>query len=114
MTAGQALMLAKQSAFAQVGVTDVYWTKASAEATFYGLPMYRVGADGGEGDSVLPPAATGADPTDPTTRSSTPFSVDLRDRLNQTETSAAPTGGSTSRSRSSSSASRSSPSSPRT
>ena len=85
VTAGQALMLAKQQTFAQVGVTDVYWTKASAEATFYGLPMYRVGADGGEGESVLPPDLSGDDPTDPTTRSSTEFSVDLRDRLNQVE-----------------------------
>ena len=82
VTAGQALMLAKQSAFAQVGVTDVYWTKAAAEATFYGLPMYRVGSDGGEGESVIPEPLTGDDPTDPTTRSSTPFAVDLRGRLN--------------------------------
>ena len=85
VTAGQALMLAKQQTFAQVGVTDVYWTKASAEATFYGLPMYRLGADGGEGESVLPPEPSGTDPNDPTTRSSTPFSVDLRERLNQVE-----------------------------
>jgi hypothetical protein len=79
VTAGQALMLAKQNVFAQVGVTDVYWNKASAEATFYGLPMYRLGPDGGEGESVLPPPLTGDDPTDPTTRSSTPYAVDLRD-----------------------------------
>jgi len=85
VTAGQALMLAKQKAFATTGVTDVYWNKASAEATFYGLPMYRVGPDGGEGESVLPEPLTGDDPTDPTTRSSTPYSVDLRDRLQQVD-----------------------------
>ena len=78
VTAGQALMLAKQNVFAGVGVPDVYWTKASMEATFYGLPMYRVGADGGEGAGVLPKPPTGGDPTDPTTRSSTPYSTDLR------------------------------------
>ncbi len=83
VTAGQALMLAKQSVFATVGVTDVYWNKASSEATFYGLPMYRIGESGGEGESVLPEPLTGDDPADPTTRSSTPFSVNLRGRLNQ-------------------------------
>jgi hypothetical protein len=85
VTAGQALMLAKQKAFAQTGVTDVYWNKASSEATFYGLPMYRMGADGGEGASVLPEPLSGDDETDPTTRSSTPFTADLRGRFAQVE-----------------------------
>ena len=83
VTAGQALMLAKQGAYASVGVADVYWTKASMEATFYGLPMYRVGEEGAEGPATLPaatPAGVAADAGEPT-RASTPFSVDLRERL---------------------------------
>ena len=98
VTAGQALMIAKHNAFAAVGVSDVYWTKAAMEATFYGLPMYKVGADGAEGPATLPPSPTGVDPSDPSTpssaslsvdpsdpstRSSTPLSVDLRDRFEQ-------------------------------
>ncbi len=42
---GQALMLAKQQ-YMQLGVTSFYDAKALEEATFYGLPMYRLGASG--------------------------------------------------------------------
>ena len=45
-TAGQALMFAKQQYFATLGVAGVYDAKALQEATFYGLPMYRVVRDG--------------------------------------------------------------------
>ncbi len=81
VTAGQALMLAKQNAYAAVGISDVYWLKGSMEATFYGLPMYRYGDDGAEGPAVMPPAPSGVDPSDPTTRSSTPYTADLRGGL---------------------------------
>ena len=53
VTVGQALMLAKQ-ANAQT-LTDDYWNKSSMEATFYGLPFYGVGSDGGVGAPALPP-----------------------------------------------------------
>ncbi len=95
VTAGQALMLAKQRSLAAVGVPDVYWSKASMEATFYGLPMYRVGADGGEGAGVVPPldledaglrALSAGELEAPTSRSSTPIDVDLRDRFNRVDT----------------------------
>ena len=95
VTAGQALMLAKQRSLAAVGVPDVYWSKASMEATFYGLPMYRVGADGGEGAGVVPPldledaglrALSAGELEAPTSRSSTPIEVELRDRFNRVDT----------------------------
>ena len=54
-TAGQALMFAKQQYFASLGVAGVYDAKSLQEATFYGLPMYRVGSTGGLGATALPP-----------------------------------------------------------
>jgi uncharacterized delta-60 repeat protein len=50
---GQALMLAKQQ-YVQLGVASVYDAKAIEEATFYGLPMYRLGASGRVAPSTLP------------------------------------------------------------
>jgi hypothetical protein len=44
MAVGQALTFAKQEYFASLGVYGVYDEKALVEATFYGLPMYHVGA----------------------------------------------------------------------
>ena len=54
-TAGQALMFAKQQYFSALGVAGVYDAKSLQEATFYGLPMYRVSATGGLGAPALPP-----------------------------------------------------------
>lgn len=71
VTAGQALMYAKQLYFATLAVPGVYDGKVLGEATFYGLPMYRVGATGGLGASALPDA----DPTGATNLQSSPFSV---------------------------------------
>ena len=50
ITVGEALTFAKQEYFASLGVYGVYDEKALVEATFYGLPMYRVGT------GTLPPA----------------------------------------------------------
>ena len=95
VTAGQALMFAKQTTIASVGVPDDYWSKASMEATFYGLPMYRIGADGGVGEPALPPpaapqaaAANGPVATDiPAQRSSTELDFDdLGQRLHPVDT----------------------------
>ncbi len=80
-TAGQALMFAKQQAIGTVGVPDVYWTKAAEEATFYGLPMYRI-AGSVEAPSVVPPIPDPQDPpADPTTRTSNPEPFDLTTSL---------------------------------
>jgi Tol biopolymer transport system component len=54
MTVGQALTFAKQEYFASLGVYGVYDEKALVEATFYGLPMYRVGS-GAPSSSPAPP-----------------------------------------------------------
>lgn len=51
-TAGQAFMFAKQRYQAELGVAGVYDAKIMEEATFYGLPMYRIGTGG----TVAPPA----------------------------------------------------------
>jgi uncharacterized delta-60 repeat protein len=54
MTVGQALMFAKQSyVHLPLAVVDA---KVMQEATFYGLPMYRLGATGTSAPAVLPTA----------------------------------------------------------
>ena len=50
---GQGLVRAKQD-FVRLGVPSVYDVKALHEATFYGLPMYRLGAGGDVMGSFLP------------------------------------------------------------
>ncbi|MEA2172260.1 MAG: hypothetical protein QOF76_5560, partial [Solirubrobacteraceae bacterium] len=54
VTAGQALMFAKQRDAAALSSTDDYWNKALMESTFYGIAMYRVGANGKEAGTVIP------------------------------------------------------------
>ena len=54
VTVGQAMMFAKQANAAALGIADDYWNKASMEATFYGLPMWRIGENGGVGASAVP------------------------------------------------------------
>ena len=63
------------------------------EATFYGLPMYRVGADGGEGASVLPPRARPAATRPTRPRAARPRSPSTcATTSSRSTTSAAPTG----------------------
>ena len=54
MTLGQAMSFAKQAYVASVGSPSVYDAKALEEATFYGLPMWRVGAQGVSAKLALP------------------------------------------------------------
>jgi hypothetical protein len=70
MTPAQALMFAQQSYVGELGVMGVYDAKVLGITTFYGLPMWRLGADGGEAESAMPPAPTGG-----RTLASAPFSV---------------------------------------
>jgi uncharacterized delta-60 repeat protein len=86
VTTGQALMFAKQADAASLGVDDDYWNKASMEATYYGLPMYRIGADGGVGDPAVPPAPSNAQGAPAATRTSTPLSLDLSGDLSRHDT----------------------------
>jgi uncharacterized delta-60 repeat protein len=68
MTAGQAFALAKHEYLSALGIPGVYDAKASQEAIFFGLPMFRIG-----GREAAPPflpdfvadAATGATATTP-------------------------------------------------
>jgi hypothetical protein len=62
MTIGQALEFAKQEYFGDLGIVSLYDGKVGNEATFYGLPMTRIG-------NGTPPAAPAPLPatTDPTT-----------------------------------------------
>ncbi|HEY6737985.1 MAG TPA: hypothetical protein VI076_03980, partial [Actinopolymorphaceae bacterium] len=55
VTAGQALMFAKQRYIGDLGVVGVYDGKVVQQTVFYGLPTYRIGEDGGEAAPVLPP-----------------------------------------------------------
>ena len=58
---GQGLVRAKQE-YVRLGVPSVYDIKALHEATFYGLPMYRLGSAGRVMGSFLPEEGT---PTGP-------------------------------------------------
>lgn len=62
MTVGQALEYAKQQYIGDLGVITLYDAKASQEATFYGLPMYRIGTG-----TPPPPPPAPATYTDSTT-----------------------------------------------
>ena len=57
VTAGQALMFAKNAFKQNLGTLDVYDEKVLSETTFYGLPMYQVGT------AVTPPAPPAPRPT---------------------------------------------------
>ncbi|MEY2450784.1 MAG: large repetitive protein [Acidimicrobiaceae bacterium] len=54
MTIGQALAFAKQQ-FLATGAPSVYDVKSVQEATFYGLPMWRIGPSGTSAQATLPP-----------------------------------------------------------
>src|SRR6185503_14645962 len=43
LTVGEALVLAKQDYFGDLGIVGVYDEKASSEFSLYGLPMWRIG-----------------------------------------------------------------------
>ena len=59
MTVGQAMIFAKQQYFGDLGLYGAYDEKAIQEATFYGLPMYRLGT----GTPAAPtPVTTTPDP----------------------------------------------------
>ncbi|MBM7786692.1 Vgb family protein [Tenggerimyces flavus] len=75
VTAGQALLFAKQKYFGDLGVVGVYDAKVLQQTTFYGLPTYRIGADGGEAEATLPAPPTNLLPPEVTLRTA-PFSQD--------------------------------------
>ncbi|MEP7215505.1 MAG: right-handed parallel beta-helix repeat-containing protein [Anaerolineaceae bacterium] len=60
VTLGGALWRAKQTYFSQLGLYGVYDEKVLMEATFYGLPMYRLGPTPAPG--VVPPPLLGPTP----------------------------------------------------
>ncbi len=60
MTIGQALQYAKQEYFGDLGVVSAYDQKVANEATFYGLPTYRLGT--GTPPSAPPALPTYSDP----------------------------------------------------
>ncbi len=62
-TVGQALSLAKHAVVSEIGIPGVYDAKALQEATFYGLPMFRVGASGLTAPSFMPAPTPATPPT---------------------------------------------------
>ena len=60
-TAGQALQFAKNTFFSELGNVSVYDEKALMEATFYGLPFYRVALEP-EAPAPTPTTTTQIDP----------------------------------------------------
>ncbi|HWL32998.1 MAG TPA: C25 family cysteine peptidase, partial [Gaiellaceae bacterium] len=66
LTIGQAMVLAKQDYFGELGIVGVYDEKAASEFTLYGLPMWQVGgpaaaAASAASESAAEPAAATAD-----------------------------------------------------
>lgn len=70
VTAGQALMIAKQRYAAEQQTPGAYDVKSSMGLTYYGLPFFRVGPTGQEGAAALPTAPSGSGAV-----SSAPFDV---------------------------------------
>ena len=71
MTVGEAAVYAKQAYFGQLGAYGPYDEKAMQEATFYGLPMWKVGTGG----TTPPPPANVTPTADATGVLSAPVSV---------------------------------------
>jgi hypothetical protein len=70
MSVGEAAIYAKQAYFGQLGAYGPYDEKAMQEATFYGLPMWKIG------DGIAPPTASNVTPTtDATGVLSAPVSI---------------------------------------
>ena len=73
VSAGQALLFAKQRYAATLGTGDDYDAKALAIGTFYGPPTYRVGTDGAVGAPALPVST----PSSSAAPLSLPFTIDV-------------------------------------
>ncbi len=65
MSAGQAMLYAKQQMAGEPQPFNVYDAKALMEATFYGLPTYTVGTSGVIAPGALPTVQNVVPPTDP-------------------------------------------------
>jgi Tol biopolymer transport system component len=57
LTVGEAIVLAKQDYFGELGLVGVYDEKASSEFTLYGLPMWRIGGPSGTAAMSAPASA---------------------------------------------------------
>ncbi len=75
MTLGQAMSFAKQAYVATVGSPSVYDAKVVEQTTFYGLPMWRIGAAGVSAKATLPAPATAGPST--ITLAATPVSTPI-------------------------------------
>ena len=60
LTIGEAMVLAKQDYFGELGLVGVYDEKASSEFTLYGLPMWQIGGAGAAAASAPAGASTPA------------------------------------------------------
>ena len=74
-TVGQALSLAKHAVVSDIGIPGVYDAKALQEATFYGLPMFRVGTAGQTAPSFMPAPTPATPPT--VTATAVDFDLDV-------------------------------------
>lgn len=74
-TVGQALSLAKHAVVSDIGIPGVYDAKALQEATFYGLPMFRVGTTGQIAGSFMPAPTPATPPT--VTATAVDFDLDV-------------------------------------
>jgi hypothetical protein len=58
LSIGEAMVLAKQDYFGELGLVGVYDEKASSEFTLYGLPMWQIGGAAGAAAPASAPSAT--------------------------------------------------------
>ncbi len=91
LTIGQAMVLAKQDYFGELGLVGVYDEKASSEFTLYGLPMWQIGGTAPAAAPASAPAAAAAATVEPAPRPRRP-SASSRRRPTRSSSSSPTTG----------------------
>ena len=74
-TIGQAMVLAKQDYFGELGLVGVYDEKASSEFTLYGLPMWQIGGAAAAAAPASAPAAAAAATVEPAAAAAPTFGI---------------------------------------
>ena len=75
LTIGQAMVLAKQDYFGELGLVGVYDEKASSEFTLYGLPMWQIGGAAAAAAPASAPAAAAAATVEPAAAAAPTFGI---------------------------------------
>ena len=75
LTIGEAIVLAKQDYFGELGLVGVYDEKASSEFTLYGLPMWQIGGAAAAAAAASAPTAAAAATIEPAAAAAPVFGI---------------------------------------